>query len=113
VNWLDILLLVSALSFAWSGYRQGFVVGVLAFTGFIGGGIGGLVVAPSLVAGLDQGLGQSVLAIAIVLLGGSGGYVVERVALGCGQFERPHASTVIWFRPRPTWGLSTSSVSVR
>ena len=35
MNWLDLALLVSALSFAFSGYRQGFVVGVLAFTGFL------------------------------------------------------------------------------
>lgn len=76
MNWLDILLLISAVSFAWSGYRQGFVVGVLAFAGFIGGGIGGLLVAPPLVAGLDQGLGQSVLAIAVVLLAATVGQVL-------------------------------------
>jgi S1-C subfamily serine protease len=68
VNWIDILVLVSALSFAYSGYRQGFVVGVLAFAGFLAGGVGGLLVAPRLVSGLDPGLGQSVLAIAVVLL---------------------------------------------
>ena len=68
MNWLDILLVLSAVSFAYSGYRQGFVVGVLAFAGFLGGGICGLLVAPTLVSGLDAGLGQSVLAIAIVLL---------------------------------------------
>ena len=68
MNGLDILVLVAALSFAWSGYRQGFVVGVLAFAGFLAGGSGGLLVAPALVSGLDPGLGQSVLAIAVVLL---------------------------------------------
>ena len=68
MNWIDILVLVSALSFAYSGYRQGFVVGVLAFAGFLAGGVGGLLVAPRLVSGLDPGLGQSVLAIAVVLL---------------------------------------------
>jgi S1-C subfamily serine protease len=68
VNWLDLLLIVSAASFAFSGYRQGFVVGVLAFAGFFAGGIGGLLLAPSLVQGVDPGLGQTVLAIAVVLL---------------------------------------------
>jgi len=68
VNGLDILVLVAALSFAYSGYRQGFVVGVLAFAGFLGGGVGGLLVAPALVSGLEPGLGQSVLAIAVVLV---------------------------------------------
>jgi S1-C subfamily serine protease len=73
VNGLDILVLISAVSFAYSGYRQGFVVGVLAFAGFLAGGIGGLLVAPALVSGLDPGLGQTVLAIAVVLLGAAVG----------------------------------------
>ena len=68
MNWLDLLLLVSAASFGVSGYRQGFVVGVLSFAGFIGGGVFGLTVAPSLVEGLDPGVGQSLLAIGAVLL---------------------------------------------
>jgi len=68
VNWLDVVLLISAASFGFSGYRQGFVVGVLAFAGFIAGGVGGLVLAPSLVSGLGPGLGQSALAVAVVLL---------------------------------------------
>lgn len=75
MNWLDVLLLISAASFAFSGYRQGFVVGVLAFAGFIGGGIGGLVFGPSLVSGLDPGLGQTVLAVAVVLLAATVGQV--------------------------------------
>ena len=68
MNWLDVLLLLAAASFAFSGYRQGFVVGVLAFAGFILGGVGGLLVAPALVSGLEAGITQSVLAISIVLL---------------------------------------------
>ena len=76
MNWLDVLLLVSAASFGFSGYRQGFVVGVLAFVGFIGGGVGGLLLAPRLVSGLSEGLGQSVLAIALVLVAASVGQVL-------------------------------------
>jgi hypothetical protein len=76
VNWLDILLLASALSFGWSGYRQGFVVGVLAFTGFIGGGVGALLLVPSFVSGLEPGLGQSLLAVAAVLLAATVGQVL-------------------------------------
>jgi hypothetical protein len=67
VNWLDLVLLLSAVSFAFSGYRQGFVAGVLAFVGFLGGGVVGLLVAPAMVSGLNPGLGQSLLAVAIVL----------------------------------------------
>jgi S1-C subfamily serine protease len=39
VNVLDILLLVAAVWFAVVGYRQGFVVGILSVTGFLGGGL--------------------------------------------------------------------------
>jgi hypothetical protein len=75
VNWLDLVLLLSAVSFAFSGYRQGFVAGVLAFVGFLGGGVIGLLVAPALVSGLNPGLGQSLLAVAIVLFTATVGQV--------------------------------------
>ncbi|MET9697093.1 MarP family serine protease [Streptomyces sp. NPDC006529] len=39
MNVLDILLLVAAVWFAIVGYRQGFVVGILSVTGFLGGGL--------------------------------------------------------------------------
>jgi S1-C subfamily serine protease len=75
LNWLDLLLLISAISFAFSGYRQGFVVGVLAFAGFLGGGVLGLLVAPTLVQKLDAGAFQSIAAIAIVLAAATVGQV--------------------------------------
>ena len=68
MNWLDVLILLSALSFGYSGYRQGFIVGVLSFAGFIGGGVLGMVVAPRLVQGAESGVGQTVLAIGLVLV---------------------------------------------
>ncbi|MGZ4595325.1 MAG: MarP family serine protease [Actinomycetes bacterium] len=76
MNWLDVLLVIAAISFGFSGYRQGFVVGVLAFAGFLGGGILGLVVAPDLVGGLDPGPLQSMLAVAIVLAAATTGQVL-------------------------------------
>jgi len=76
VNWLDIVLLISAVSFAFSGYRQGFVVGVLAFVGFLGGGMIGLLVAPTVVGGLDAGLFQSLVAVAVVLAAATTGQVL-------------------------------------
>lgn len=76
MNWLDVVLLVSAVSFGYSGYRQGFVVGALSFAGFIGGGVGGLLFAPALVSGLDPGLGQSVLAIVLVFAAATVGQVL-------------------------------------
>jgi hypothetical protein len=76
VNWLDLVLLVSAVSFAFSGYRQGFVAGVLAFAGFLAGGVAGLLAAPTLVSTLDPGLGQSLLAVGLVLFAASVGQVL-------------------------------------
>ena len=70
MNWLDVLLVLAAASFAFSGYRQGFVVGVLAFAGFLGGGSAASSSRPGLVSGLEAGIAQSVLAISIVLLAG-------------------------------------------
>ncbi len=48
-DWLDIVLVVAAVGFAISGYRQGFVVGLLSFVGFLGGAVLGVTVAPTLV----------------------------------------------------------------
>ena len=68
MNWLDLFLVLSAASFGFSGYRQGFVVGALSFAGFIGGGILGLTIAPPLVEGAESGVGQTVLALGVVLV---------------------------------------------
>jgi S1-C subfamily serine protease len=68
VNWIDILLVVAAISFGFSGYRQGFVVGVLAFVGFLGGSVIGLLFAPTAVQPLNAGVFQSLVAIAAVLV---------------------------------------------
>ncbi|GHJ46479.1 serine protease [Catellatospora sp. TT07R-123] len=48
---VDVVLLALLLLFGMSGYRQGFVVGVLSFAGFFGGALLGLQLGP-LVAGL-------------------------------------------------------------
>jgi S1-C subfamily serine protease len=90
MNWLDLLLLVSAVSFGVSGYRQGFVVGVLSFAGFLGGGVVGLLLAPRLVGHLQTGARQSVLAIGVVLLCATLGQIGATWVGG-------------WVRDRITW----------
>ncbi|MCU1596024.1 MAG: serine protease [Frankiales bacterium] len=66
---LDILLLSASLLFGVSGYRQGFVVGVLSFVGFLGGGVLGATFAPSLArtSPFDR-LPTTTTAIALVFL---------------------------------------------
>jgi len=46
VNVLDFLLILAALWFAVIGYRQGFVVGIMSVTGFLGGGLAAVYVLP-------------------------------------------------------------------
>ena len=45
---LDLILIFISVAFAFSGYRQGFLIGVLSFLGFLGGGVLGAKYAPSL-----------------------------------------------------------------
>jgi S1-C subfamily serine protease len=45
---VDLVLILLFILFAVSGYRQGFVVGVLSFTGFFGGALIGLQLGPLL-----------------------------------------------------------------
>ncbi|MEX2291426.1 MAG: MarP family serine protease [Mycobacteriales bacterium] len=74
---LDVLLLVVSLLFAVSGYRQGFVVGVLSFVGFLGGGVVGAKLAPT-VAELPYAadLPQAVVGLVLVFLGASIGQLL-------------------------------------
>jgi S1-C subfamily serine protease len=46
VNALDFLLILAAVWFAVVGYRQGFVVGVMSVTGFLGGGLAAVYLLP-------------------------------------------------------------------
>ena len=55
--------------FAISGYRQGFIVGVLSFVGFVGGVILGMLIAPPLVKTFVDGPAeQALLAVIIAFL---------------------------------------------
>jgi S1-C subfamily serine protease len=82
VNLLDILLGVAVLSYAYSGYRQGFVVGVLSFAGFLGGGFLGMLLAPDLVAEIDGTARQAVAAVALVVVAATVLQVVASVVGG-------------------------------
>ncbi len=64
---VDVLLVVVGLLMAVSGYRQGFVVGVLSFLGFVLGGVAGMLVVPVLLEEWAPGLGQVLVAVAVVV----------------------------------------------
>ncbi|WP_179647043.1 MarP family serine protease [Spinactinospora alkalitolerans] len=88
---LDAILVVLVVVFAMSGYRQGFIVGVLSFTGFIGGGVLAALGAPPLIQRLVEQPGQqALLAIAVVFL-----------SAAMGQFLASYLGALV--RNRVTW----------
>lgn len=68
MNVLDLLLIAAAVGFAVSGYRQGFVVGVLSVIGFLGGGLIAVQLLPLLLRHLTPGSTTSVVAVAVVIV---------------------------------------------
>ena len=79
---LDLVLIAAAVLFAVSGYRQGFVVGVLSFLGFLGGGVLGAKVAPTLAGGALHGLPVGVVGLGTVFLLASLGQILATVLGG-------------------------------
>ncbi|HEV7209672.1 MAG TPA: MarP family serine protease [Mycobacteriales bacterium] len=65
---LDIVLLVACVFFGISGFRQGFLVGLLSFVGILGGGYLGTRLAPSAVRALGSHLSTPVTGILVVFL---------------------------------------------
>ncbi|OLT29463.1 serine protease [Nocardiopsis sp. CNR-923] len=88
---LDVVLVVLLLLFAVTGYRQGFIVGVFSFSGFIGGGVLAALTTPSRIQEwvADPGR-QALVAIAVVFL-----------AAALGQFLLSYLGTLV--RNRVTW----------
>jgi S1-C subfamily serine protease len=104
---LDLLLLTGAVLFAVSGYHQGFVVGVLSFVGFLGGGVLGATVAPTLLrTGPLSGLSRTPVAIGIVFLTASIGQVLASVA---GAWVRKH---LVWKPVRVVDAVAGAVISV-
>ena len=74
-DWLDVVLVVLVALSAFSGYRQGFVVGVLSFVGLLGGGVVGAEIAPW-VAGHFAGSAEAIAGVVVVFVGASLGRAV-------------------------------------
>ena len=68
-DWLDVIIVAAAVAFAISGYRQGLLVGLLSFAGFLGGAVLGVFMAPTLV-GLVSKSDRLVPILGIVLVFG-------------------------------------------
>jgi S1-C subfamily serine protease len=90
MNLLDLLLIAAAIAFGVTGYRQGFVAGLLSFLGFLGGGLLGLNLVPRLLGDADAQTGTALVAIGLVLALASAGQLLAGLLGG-------------WVRSRVTW----------
>lgn len=67
-SFVDVILVVLVVLFAINGYRQGFVVGVLSFVGFIGGAMIGLQLAPFAAEYVTSDSWKVIVSLVVVLL---------------------------------------------
>jgi S1-C subfamily serine protease len=104
---LDLILLVVIAAFATSGYRQGFIVGILSFFGFVGGALLGAEFGPAISRALVGGQTQQDV-IAMVLLV-SFAVIGQFVASSIGAAMR---STVTWRSATVLDSVGGSVVSV-
>ena len=65
---LDLALVVIAVAFAVSGYRQGFIVGSLSFVGFVGGAVLGAELGPVISRAIVGGQTQQDVAAVVLLV---------------------------------------------
>jgi S1-C subfamily serine protease len=73
---LDGILLVAVVAFGVSGYRQGFIVGVFSFVGFLGGAALGAKVAPTISDWIGNGTRSPLTGIIVVFAGAILGQLV-------------------------------------
>jgi S1-C subfamily serine protease len=104
---LDLILLVVVAAFAVSGYRQGFIVGILSFFGFVGGALLGAEFGPDISRALVGGQTQQDV-IAVVLLV-SFAVIGQFIASSIGAAMR---STVTWHSATVLDSVGGSMVSV-
>jgi S1-C subfamily serine protease len=104
---LDLILLVVVAAFAVSGYRQGFIVGILSFFGFVGGALLGAEFGPTISRALVGGQTQQDV-IAVVLLV-SFAVIGQFIASTIGAAMR---STVTWHSATVADSVGGSFVSM-
>jgi S1-C subfamily serine protease len=94
-DFLDLILIVLVIAFGVAGYRQGFIVGVMSFAGFLGGGAIGAAFGPRIARSITVNPGwQAVTAIMVVFVAAMIG---QLLAAGVG----------VAIRSRLTWQPAT------
>jgi S1-C subfamily serine protease len=77
MSFLDLLVIILAIGFAVSGFRQGFLTATLSFLGFFGAAAAGAQIAEPIARRLaDQSNSRVVLAVAVVLVCALAGQVL-------------------------------------
>ncbi|MGH3278933.1 MAG: MarP family serine protease [Trebonia sp.] len=94
---LDLALVVIAVGFAVSGYRQGFIVGSLSFIGFVGGAVLGAEFGPALSRAIVGGQTQQdvVAVVLLVVFAIVGQFVFSSIGAYVRQSMTSTSSTVI------------------
>ena len=66
---VDWVLIGAVVIFAWAGWRQGFVAGLLSFAGFLGGGLLAAFLLPDIIsARVSEGVMRAIILIGAILL---------------------------------------------
>jgi S1-C subfamily serine protease len=104
---LDLLLLLVVAAFAVSGYRQGFIVGILSFLGFVGGALLGAEFGPDIAHALVGGQTQQDIVAVILLV--SFAVIGQFIASAIGAAMR---STVTWRSATVLDSIGGSLVSI-
>jgi S1-C subfamily serine protease len=103
---LDVILLLACLAFGVSGYRQGFLIGVMSFAGFLGGGAIGAHYAPALHRHLHVGLGTALFGLLVVIVGAGIGQLIT-ASIGVALRRR-----ISWTPARTLDSLAGAFISV-
>jgi S1-C subfamily serine protease len=103
---LDVLLLLACAGFALSGYRQGFIIGVLSFCGFFGGGVLGAKYGPSLHSALGLHGRSPVFGLVVVFVAAAAGQILATLL---GDVVR---RKLVWQPARQVDALAGAAVSV-
>ncbi len=104
---LDLILIVVVAAFAVSGYRQGFIVGVLSFFGFVGGALLGAEYGPSISRALVGGQTQQDVIAVVILVAFA--VIGQFIASAIGSAMR---STVTWHSATVVDSVGGSIVSM-
>ena len=90
MNVVDLVLVVAMLIFALTGWRKGFLYGLLSLMGFLAGAAVGLWLAPLLLGGWNDGPPKALTALVVVFFLATMGQVLV------GMFGRRLHGAIVW-----------------